>query len=175
VPRWTTPSGREFWRTPGGQFTSAPAAAVPDTGIGIQGRVEAQRMLLYISGRLEQMEAGAPGVFAVLNRYFEVKWRNWAGYLVETGDLRDSWTDDNAPGAIREAQGEVLEFGSDVEYSRFHVPAILGGRPQRLNEEIAEVYAEYLVPHSGGDGLRPSGSSGTALSLRKLLEDDDNG
>ena len=140
-------------------------------GVGVQGLLEAERLLLAIGNNIKNPQRAAPAVFDILNADQRRKFDNWRGkgnnppgsdYMVETGDTRSAWTINWAYGSIRQVHGKSIEFGSSIYYNRFHWRAL--SRYGRLvPAQLAEVFAEHFVPdrvlvrgHTrGGRQVRP--------------------
>lgn len=146
-------------------------------GIGMQGLMEARGMFLAIGGALEDTEAVGPVIFEALNRQYERKFNDWNGYMVETGATKAAWTQNEAPGAIRNIFPESIEFGSDIAYNRYHYKELLSARDSEVAAtEITELVAEHYVPRSGIFQSFSFGSAAsTAMSyLRRLIGSEGN-
>jgi hypothetical protein len=65
--------------------------------------------------------------------------------VVHSGRLRDSLTQPNADGAIRQAHAQAAEFGTSVPYAR--AAAHKKGKPVLMNlvPELAELSLQYVM------------------------------
>lgn len=121
--------------------------------IEVIGRFNAQNTLNAIVGRLEHPELAGSFVYEILEEEYERKFRDWGGFLVDSGRLAFSLTSSASPDALRQAHHGAIEFGSETPYARFW------GRPlldisERAEREVSEVMAEYFVPeHTAEEAL----------------------
>jgi hypothetical protein len=116
---------------------------------------EAGEVLLATAGALNNVAAGAPLVYRILNDEYRQKFRNWEGrgrdgkdYMVQTGKTRQAWTSsqtESGNGAIRRAHGATVEYGSSIFYNKFHWRA-LTAHSSHLDDLLAETMADYFVP-----------------------------
>lgn len=75
--------------------------------------------LELISDRMRDSRLAFLQVIPVLESGEERHFRSLRGKYVDTGALRDSLTQGTANGAIREAHGDQLIFGTSLHYARF--------------------------------------------------------
>lgn len=125
--------------------------AVIDTG-GIR---EAGEVFLATISNLENAERAAPLVYRILTDEYKLKFALWEGrgrggkdYMVETGKTKSVWTSPqlhSGDGAIREAHGKSIRFGSTVFYNKFHWKQ-LTHLSRQVDERVAEAMAEFFVP-----------------------------
>ena len=116
---------------------------------------EAGEVLLACVSALNNASRSAPLVYRILNDEYRSKFRNWEGhgrggkdYMVETGKTREVWTSPqqrSGGGAIREAHGNKIEYGSSIFYNKFHWRA-LTAHSAKVDHLITEAMAEFFVP-----------------------------
>jgi hypothetical protein len=102
--------------------------------------------LTGIGARAQALEPAWQAAFKAQERAQEEPFRS--GRMVASGDLRDSLTQPNATGAIREAHGSEALFGTDIRYAR---PAAARSGTHVLVppvDEIAALTMTYVI----GDG-----------------------
>jgi hypothetical protein len=110
------------------------------------------RMLQGLVDRLRDPSGAQRPVDKALNAAYRARFDSWHGYLVDTGRLRASFTDDGATGAVRRVGHDSVEFGSDVPYARFHSGSLLRITPA-MTDAMAEVLAEYAVSEGDRDPM----------------------
>jgi hypothetical protein len=129
---------------------------VKDFGYDIHafGAEEATEWLADTAARVSDMRGVEKPIDDTLNQEYEQKFREWQGWLVDTGALRESLTDDHALGALREAHLDEVDFGSQIAYARFHSRALLDVTPT-LQTDVSEAVADYYAGDDDGlDALR---------------------
>ena len=89
-------------------------------------------------------------------RYAAWKAKRYPGQTILKlkGDLHRSYTQSNAPGAIREISGMDLDFGTNIEYAAYHeyedlaenIPQreVIGNLPDNLDEIIGTELEFYI-------------------------------
>lgn len=149
-----------------------PVRMPEGAGIGVQGVVNARGMFLAIGGNLANLERIAPDIFAVLNEAYEEKFDRWNGFMVETGATRLAWTNDDAPGALREVHADSYEFGSRIEYNRYHRGKLLHYDPS-VPTRVADAFIDNVAPQSENHPTyRGFGQGGIASKIRAWLKRD---
>jgi hypothetical protein len=113
--------------------------------ITVIGRYNAQNTLNAIVERLEYPELAAGFVYEVLEEEYDRKFRDWGGWLVDSGRMAASLTSDSSPDAVRRAHQNAIEFGSTVPYARFWSGPLLD-ISDRAEAEVTEAMADFLVP-----------------------------
>src|SRR3954468_10191813 len=82
---------------------------------------EASSWLDGIAGHLGDLQGAEDQIDAALRSAYTLRWREWAGDLFDTGRLARSFTSLQGGGdALRKAHRDSIEYGSRVEYARFH-------------------------------------------------------
>jgi hypothetical protein len=109
------------------------------------GLEETTRMLTGVVNRLNEDVAGAQKpIDLALNAAYRERWHRWRGYLVDSGQLRASFTSDGAQGAVRRAHGGMIEFGSDLEYARYHSKPLLKTTPT-MNVVLSQILVDFFA------------------------------
>lgn len=117
------------------------------SAIRVIGLEEAVEMVDNAAIKLDDMRLAQPLINQILSILYVRRWRDWNGYLYETGRLQRSWTDTalTASGdALRRAHTDRIEYGSSVPYGRFHAEAILAN-DRMMSVDLPEAMADYYA------------------------------
>lgn len=88
-------------------------------GIEVRGDERAADRLDGIAHRMQNAQPAFEDVARILEAGEQRHFDSLRGRYVRTGALRDSLTEESANGAIREAHGDSLTFGTSIFYARF--------------------------------------------------------
>jgi hypothetical protein len=105
---------------------------------------EAVEMLETVALHVHDMRGVEDSIDDALSQGYKRQFADWGGWLVDTGRLRASLTENASPDALREAHLDAVEFGSTTPYARFHASALLNVTP-RVERDVAETVADYYV------------------------------
>jgi hypothetical protein len=111
------------------------------------GLADAVEMLEDTAIKLEDMRNAQPLVNQILSILYVRRWRQWNGYLYDTGRLMRSWTETslNSSGdALRRAHADRVEYGSSVPYGRFYAERILA-TDRMMTIDLPEAMADYYA------------------------------
>lgn len=132
----------------------------------------AANTLFAVRNNLEDPEAAAPFVYSQFEEHFDRKFDDWNGYLVDTGVLRASLTDESAEFAIRRAHNQAIEFGTSLPYARFHARALLH-IPADTEERVTQGMASYFSREQSG-WAHPMSFGGSLLRWGSFLDEHDD-
>lgn len=116
--------------------------------IHVIGVEEAVGMLGESAANLESMVRAQPMINQILSIHYVRKWRDWQGFLYDTGRLMASWTDTSLSSggdALRRAHIDRIEYGSSVWYGAFWSHKILDDIGGKTTMDVSEAMADYYA------------------------------
>lgn len=109
---------------------------------------KAQSDLRQMGARARSPQPAFKAIFAPLEESHAELFASLGGKYVDTGALRDSLTQPNANGALREIHGAEMQFGSTLDYAVFQredgKSAVLRLRPKD-RKKASLTYLAYIT------------------------------